>query len=506
MSESYGESPNGMRDMNEQVPSMNGKNVVDDVMLLNKLHYALPSSLAASVQRANKVSYADKTIYTAGDVEILTRINASSDFQNMDNSYATADISTTAPALVNTADGDAFLTFGSGGILNYIQRVVCEARSGTQVVYEDRSFVKNNQDMYNRNSPSYILDNAIPLLALVDNSNGQPVKNSFDGSAAAPTVVSVIGTNSNIADVSLGSWVSFAGSTPFVPANRKFVIPLGLLNGFFRCSTLFAPWLASGLRIRLTIPSTALQSVQVVKALAAPTTLGQAAVTTMSTTSPGIVITINNFQIVNDCYSMAPAIYMKCMQMAASQGLDHVYESEYFGSIANTGSSVNCDINKACARALSFMLCPVPTTTPSLFFDQGQCLFANYAQYSARVGSLTFPGPTPLNLNLSLYPALNYSGYGEFYHLAQLAYKKCGDMGSNWPSDVTYRNWSQGGYGAISQSLERSNVDLAGIPVNNSRTASSLVTFKTTNACQIFYYLNYVNVLKVFLNESVLKL
>lgn len=523
----------------EQAPlNMPGskESLVDDIAVLNSLHYSLPSSLSSMVKRANKISYGDKNPYTNTDSEMIVRINASSDYAKWQNSYLTFDIILTVPNIAAAVANNVYITLGSAGAIGLVcRRVVVETKSGTQAVYVDYASNHICQELYAKNSPAYIADVAQPALMLISAvpiatvtvanvipatgaispyiATGNPFNNTQQNTSApnAPVVALTNASYTNLNDVNLGSW-SIANPGVFTPIKRKVVLPMHWFDGFFDCSSLCPSSLCSGLRIRYNLQNMINSFVVVYSGTTAPGVDATAA-GPLATALAGVTFNINNPQIVVDSYELNPLMYRKLQEKSASQGLDYTFKTAYFQSttLSNIGS-INVELNKAVARALSVSMLLVPSQGVSPYtLDPNQTLKALLTSYNSRVGSLTFPGPSALQIQGVQTLAEIANNSSEYYHLSQMAYKKCAYDGSMWPAAVRYSDFAQGFYN-LTQPLETSSLDLSGLPINNSRSFSALLNFSVSTGGgnnvtgSIYTYLCYVSVLKVFLKESVLKL
>lgn len=503
--------------------------LVSDLLTINSLAYHLPSTLSASVQRQNKVNYADKSNgYTNTDAEMLIRINSSSDFADYKNSYLAFDMIVQAPNLVTGTipSNSLYLTFGSGGGLACFQRNVIETKNGTQAVYFDRQNFLNTQRLYLENTPSYIASVA-QAECIHCMANGNPVSlTTQDGSTAVVrimgvgpvspdlTAVPVTGQviqgsgKTNIADVCLGYWPAAAGSA-FVSITRRVVIPLWHLDGFCESQSMVPSYLLSGNRFRLSIQS--LPNIfNIVSGDDFGTfsncTIGVAGGTrVINGNMQGFSFLMSNPSIVVDTYQLSPLIYSKLTEMAARDGLDYVYKSYYYQtSNLNNSGSINVEINKAVSRALTYSTIPTPQVLSPLALDYNQTVTQQVQQYQSHVGNLYFPSPSALAV-------LNPNGLldvqrrsSEFYELTMNGVNKMHN-GSVYPSAVRMEDF-QLGFATLVQSLERGAISFNGISVNNSRSISGLFTFVQANTLYIQSYLAYCNVLKVFLKESQLKL
>ncbi len=517
---------------------MKKKDLVDDLMVLNSLAYSLPSSLSAAVSRVNKVSYADKTNYSNNDSEIVIRIVSSSDYIKMCSSYLTFDFSVTSVTDMSVAvpnNAILNLVFGAGGALSLFQRLVIESKNGTNLIYKDRFSQIATQLLYANNPAGYILDMADCARMLV-NSNGEPFSymSGYTGAQNTATISGAPATTNyprvspstagvaatagdellnNMPSVSLANAANSAVFTLTTNAAPfKVLIPLAWLDGLFDTPCLTPSNLAAGLRIRLSLQGNANAFTLVNSGIVeVPVTSG------LGANGVGTIgYSITNPQVVLDCYQLSPQIYSRLQDMSASQGLDVTFKTQWYQSTnVNNNTSINVEINKSVSRALAVYMCTTQTlgsggTTlnTNYIFDPNQTLAASVKQYSSRLGALVFPSPAALQIITA--PNNTIQGIKvnsmEFYHLFLIAMKKSLPQGSKYgPSAVRYKDFVAG-FNMLSQTLERSSIDMSGIPVNNARSFSAQLVFAVPLTTQINSYMEFVSVAKVFLKETVLKL
>jgi len=497
-----------MADYAGDEPMMNGGNMskqdklVDDIIVMNGLHFDLPTELSASVKRVNRINYADKNTYSQNDNELLIRINSSNDYVIAGNCYLAFDIAIAASATSagTTASNVAYVTMGNLGGASLFQRLIIETKNGAQAEYIDELSEYAAYNLYAENAPEYIADMAEAALLLTDN-NGYPFEPAgLSGavSEVAPTASTIISpTTTNVASVSLATGVTGAtGSYSFDIIQRRCVIPLWWLSGIFaNKNTLIPSYLLSGLRIRLALRSNLANVFTVYSELA-----GKLTAATVSS------YLLSNVYIMTDSVELSPLIYRKLTSIAAERGLDYTFRTWYY-QITNLSSttSLNVEINKAVTRALEVRHQFYPQYGSGYFNDYNMTALFNIVQYYSRLGSLNFPAQ-PLTIIGNTPGAggdvdvINRSS--EFYYQNMQDWKKTIDGCCG--SDIRFSDFKKN-YSSICQCLERANLEFCGLPVNNSRSLASLLTFNTSRSLFCRSYLGYVKVLKVFLKESVPK-
>lgn len=500
--------------------------LVDDVMVLNGLHYSLPSELSAAVKRVNRINYADKNIYTNQDNEVLHRINSSNDYHNPENCYLAFDLLLNNIVIPNALglNNNYVITLGSGGGLSLFQRNITETKSGSQAEYIDDLSVISTQMLYANNSPNYIADMAT-MAGIACQNTGYPISTQTiqgTGGVTTPTfafspvtsgravAVPAAGQDfypdTNVDLVALATVDGVAsGANAATAIQRRIVLPLKWLGGIWNNKdTLIPACLGSGLRLRLALQQ------QLSNIFTIYQVSGAVSAVSPNTWSVG-GYTLSNVYIMTDSMELSPMIFRKLTEIAGNSGLDYVYKTYYYqlgtmGTSSSSISSYNMEINRAVSRALAVHYVMQPQNQQLMFGDSNQTDVFKLIQYYSRLGSLNFPAQ-PLTIIGPTSDTDAQVRSSEFYYQTMEAVK---NTCSGQHSCALRFNDFQQGFALISQLLERSSLEYSGLPVNNSRSLASLFTFNTSGGGvgvkdYLRAYLEYVKVLKCFLKEAVPK-
>lgn len=335
--------------------------------------------------------------------------------------------------------GEVFANFGSGSAMNLIRTVVIKSRSGTELDRRDRANLFSRTDSRYKYNDQY-LDGA----------------GSVQGFAAF-------------------------GDTSVVRAlsSSRFCIPLGMLSGLFDPlkGQPLPPQLASGLQIELTFErfETAL-----IEVAGSPTALTG--------------YDISDIRFVVDSLDMTDDTQKVINMESASNGLEYAYERVHTAvSQVPTGQlNNNIQIQKAVSQACMAVTMVVDTSQLiNKDADSMRSRVYDTTSFQYRLGSLYFPSQVISD------PTLDGA---EAFVIAQQTYDKLKHRHAENSIDVgEFKN----SLSTASVSLEKdTNLNMSGLPVNNSRLLELNINFDAVSAPrEIITFLTYCSVARSFIDN-----
>lgn len=295
-------------------------------LMVNNLIYQQPKALSLAVNRTLKKQYFQKSTYSPLETAVCDW-NSGSDYVSIDDSYLLLDIT--------SVGGDAH--FGSGSILNCIERIVITSRSGTELDRLERANIINKQMMRFGHSQDWIL------------TSGSKMGLGTNGLASDGTVLT-------------------AG------VSRRHIIPLKYLCGFFRPvnDQMIPPSLAAGMRIEITFADYR-------------NALYQKSATVTN-------YTVDKIEFSLDCVTLADDTQKSLNEEASKSGLEYTFPRFYTSSSTVLSTAVNLQIRKAVSMAKSvhtFLL--TQSNLTDVTADSQASAALDFESWGYRLGGLHFP-------------------------------------------------------------------------------------------------------------------
>ena len=257
--------------------------------------------------------------------------------------------------------------------------------------------------------------------------------------------------------------------TAVTAVTHQFALPLSMLEGVFAADQLCPSYLASGMRIELRLDSDISKLFTGVKVGA-----------------PDMQYKIIKAEVVLDTYLLNDAAMIELKKVSASNGLEYVYTQIFRqkDTVTNDQVAVEKTITKSVSRALTAWALRKNSTRDlgtDYFVTSGELLYQQW-----RLGS-------------QYYPHQKIDTKLDHYMNALYAFRTMYQAGS-----ISKRQFEEK-YNIMVSSFERSNLlRYSGAPINNSRVLSLSAEYTgTLDATDIFMFLEYVTVAKVFLNNVV---
>lgn len=273
---------------------------------------------------------------------------------------------------------------------------------------------------------------------------------------------------------SFGQVIGFGQSvnTMSVASNYNFCIPLNLISGLCNQRKLLPSHLAGGLRFEIQL-----------------STVGEALYS--SATAP-TGYTLTNVSMMLDCYNLADSIQKKLTQRAASDGLEVYFETRDRTKYSFTASKANVVVRKAVSRCLSAFAKTRITanttlvTADSVGSENGSLI--NYMQW--RLGSIYFPNQ-PITSSEELYFYAQYA-FDKIKHCHKASSVSLTDFKNNEALACV--------------TCERSSVlGLSGLPLNASRELQLEIKYSTEVARDVDIWMSYLKLVRVYINNAVVK-
>jgi hypothetical protein len=441
-----------MGEENNMQAEMAKQGIID----INDLNYSLKPDLSVTTSRTTTTQFFQNQSYAENSTMVCI-LNTGSSFIYGPNSTLVLDVKITndggSPGVIN---GVKLLAPGSAASL--IQRITIMTRSG--VVLE-------------RIDGSHVLS---AIKANFEHSN------DWFGS-----VGQLMGMNSG--EYKYGTGSTAVARVLTVGEKYRFEIPMSLLSGLFQYENLLPSALMSGLRIELTL-NPGSQCL-----MAADTTL---------LTNYGYQVFTP--RIMCDSYMLTDSITRSLNESAAASGLEIVFKT-YFTTVGSRSNSnvINVESRRACSRAMSAFYIELATRTSVLATNPLNTDVISSTtgptQSQWRAGSLYFP-----NSAISGTPE---QVSAENYQMALQTFNKYASPINPRITFQLFRGLTdstglQDAMNIMSTTFERStSVDLAGIPLSNSRVLALNATFQdsATTAKTSYLFLEYITLARVFISN-----
>ena len=403
------------------------------IMGHNGLLYQMPQKLSTTVNRTFDRQYAQRSQYNEGQT-IVFDLNTGTSYMDPANAMLTFNL-----AIAFTA-GTGDVSFGSGA-------------GACSVIEEIRIISKNGAELDR-------IQNANILAKIMSDWTYDPVGLNYLQMAGK----------------------DFTYQDPVV--DRKWVIPLRLLSGFFRPTVkdmLIPAGLASGLRIEITLARAA----RVLHRVAG--------------TGTGLSFSVQDPEILCMLHDLNDPTQAVLMAESASNGLEYTFPS-YFATTLNTEqTSINEQVKKAvsqCTRVFSTAFNVSGANSVTLENRDGfETITADdLGSYQYRVGS-------------SYYPKNSISNSVEAWYVTSATFGK--NKSTDMPCSVNLEGYSVGNkflIGAPLQTHDRFN--LSGLPINNSSVLELRLGLNNGAGLtrQLVVFMEYVSVSRTFINKTSIKI
>lgn len=411
---------------------------------INNLNYSLKPDLSVTTSRTTTTQFFQNQSYAENSTMVCI-LNTGSSFIYGPNSTLVLDVlPTNAGGTAGTINGVKLTNPGSAASL--IQRITIMTRSGVVLERIDGSHVLSAIKSYYEHTNEW--QTGVGSLMGMDSGNF------------------AIGT---------------AADTLAVGTTYRFEIPMSILSGLFQYENLLPSALMSGLRIELTLNPGS-----------------QCLIAADGTAGTNYGYQIFTPRIMCDSYMLTDSITRSLNESAASSGLEIVFKT-YFttvGSRSNT-NVINVESRRACSRAMSaFYMELTPRTTANNqvnpLVTEAVSASTGPVQTQWRAGSLYFPN-SAISGTSAQVSAENY----------QMALQTFNRYASPFNPRVTFKQFRDGAY-IMSTTFERSTaLDLAGIPLSNSRVLALNATFadSATTAKTSYLFLEYITLARVFISN-----
>ncbi|MEK9694894.1 MAG: hypothetical protein VW270_03960 [Candidatus Poseidoniales archaeon] len=537
-----------------------GVSEIQSLLDWNNLVYTMPATNSVVSARNLKTYRSDQLTYEAGDM-MEFRLQSGSQYIDFKNSWIRLEM-----AIWNNAANTSQLsnvTWGSGSAFNLIRDLVVSSRSGTELQrIEDFNVYRSFCDTMKKDHEWFqTVGASIGYTPRVDvqtettedlftdigftRNNAQPNKATFaeqkntvvfdaNGGPALPTVLPFVpgdiirfettgnlgvgtlkaielkvvsvndaastlqvdqvgGTGNSGADVDIvftldnngvatrirkkpvGGYIFDQavgnGGNEVRNVTHQFALPLSMLEGVFAADQLCPSYLASGMRIELRLDSD-------IKKLFTGVAAG----------APEMKYRIIKAEIVLDTFLLNDAAMIELKKVSASNGLEFVYTQIFRQKDTVTKDQVTVEktITKSVSRALTAWAVRMNNTRD---FDTDYFISSGELKYQQwRLGSQYYPHQK-IDTKLDNYMNALYA-FRTLYKAGSISKKQFEEK-----------------YNILVSSFERSNLlRYSGAPINNSRVLSLSAEYvgpANLDATDVFMFLEYVTVAKVFLNNVV---
>ena len=333
--------------------------------------------------------------------------------------------------------GGGSVNFGAGSAINLLNSITVTSRSGTELDRIERLNLWAAKEIRNSYSHDWIT------------KYGSMMGLGETGDSASDPAVVTFGTKT------------------------RFVIPLNLISGFFHPTSdqLIPPMLASGLRIEFKLEDHRIAFTE----------------KTVGVTG----YEISDISIQTDCVDLSDDSQKTLNMEAASSGLEYTYpRTETFIQPITTANG-DIQLRKAVSQALT-VAASIQDMTPGVSTDYMASEFWNVTKWQYRLGSLYFPNQ----------PISDAKDGVESFFVSQETYDKCKQYNFHCDNAVSLDDFVSGGYGLMTASLEKDqDLNLSGLPINNSRQLNLNYELDSVVGTHVFGYLKYMSVAKAFIDN-----
>lgn len=503
-----------------------GASEIQELLDWNNLVYTMPVTNSVVSARNLKTFRSDQLTYTPGNM-MEFRLQTGSQYVDFKNSWIRLEME-----IKNTdgtpANANYGIDWGSGSAFNLIRDMVVSSRSGTELQrIEDfniyRAFsdtMKKPHDwfqtvgasigykprLWDSHTSTYTEYNLFDYpefkVGLKVTAAGNDITFSADTGQIPPYLpfietdfIRFDGVDYNVTEVksatvlTLGeayvgdpnpTTISFLRTTetpagPIVPSlyggekrTVSFALPMSMLEGVFAADQLCPSYLSAGMRIELRLES------DIAKCFSA------------FNTNP-LTYTINKAEIVLDTFLLNDASMIELKKVSASNGLEYVYKSIFRQKDSlGDGIVVEKTITKSVSRALTAWA--IRKNATAVLNTDHYITTATLGTQQWRLGSQYYPHQKIDN---------SLDNYMNALYIFDTLYK---------PGSITLKQFADK-YSYLAASFERSNLlRYSGAPINNSRVLSlsaDYTAIPNNGASDLFMFLEYVTVAKVFLNNVV---
>ncbi len=269
-------------------------------------------------------------------------------------------------------------------------------------------------------------------------------------------------------------WAS--ASTALVTATaRTFCIPLVRLAPFFqptRRGMKYPCQLISGLHIEIIWESAAMALVE-------------KTATVSSYALTNIAIMLDSMTLTDDTQR---AINVESARNGLELTVPQVFVAQ---DTITAGTIYNAQLRKAVTQANRVILVPFVQTAASVSVDNFATVAASISSFQFRLGSLYFPKQAVTNLP-------------ECYMQTLMSFDKL--RNELEPTAVSYNKYILNQF-SLCASLEKDqSLQVSALPINNSRVLESLITFGSSTTATIMVFLEYVSVIRTFIDNASLSI
>lgn len=504
---------------------------ITDLLNWNNLTYKMPVTNSVISARNLKRYPADRQQYSWGPTgtgaagPIFFHIQSGEQYVDWAKSFLEFEIE--ADVLVTDEKGDGqdlslmnqqiMLTFGTGSALNFIDEVIVSTRSGTEIHrIEQFARWRAMTDRLTRSAHWFAtVGKAMGYSADMDFWKAQqddPVLPSMTNTVA--NAVYAIGDITPFADDTkingvqlLDGKYSTAGTTTTM--KRKFVVPLSQLGGPFATGQLSPAVLSGGLVIELRLGKF-LEQFQGVKASQGPDASdrwGDVENAFLAVAGNGCLM--KDIFIHLDTHLLNDSSMRALAQTATKGGLDIVYEGVFHQQVSSTSTQLNATCTKAVSRALRVMGGYYSPNTANLSNDPVAMTPAYSGDPGAGTSALGQGPGTGLKsfqwrLGSQYYPHVQLDSLETMYANLLYSLEYIDDESKETTLRLSgFRNY----YPVHAATFERSSLlKYSGSAINNSRTLSLKSTRDTSDALEFHFWMEYLTVAKVFLNNCIVSI
>lgn len=423
---------------------------ITSLISINQLDYTYPANLSVVTQRSNIRIPSDLGSYSKNGTirfDIQTGVN----FIDFRNSVLNLP--------VVSSGHNAFL--GSGSAMNFIRSITVMSRSGVEL---------SRIDGLNLLSAKLLPFNSYQYLATIGAAAGYSLTVDYTTTTSANP--------------------GFIGTA----ASRIFVVPMAWLSGFFDSPKLCPSVLASGLQIQIQLEDVATALVGAD---------GTHVPTDYTITRPSLDL---------DCFMLNDAVLREINVTSAKSGLEYTYADWATQtndlSVTDTANiDVRCSVSRALgafavSRAAAKYTGDAVGYSDSFISEESALGVFPVDQFQWRLGSSFFPYQIATNSGNTDTGCLDF-----YVRMMQDVGRFINPQTEAVVTPVSFKGAASRCDWIITANLERSSIiQLAGVPINSSRTLNLYLKFHAGATRRVDTFLRYIKCAKAYLNQVIVRM
>jgi len=444
-------TPNESSSTSELKSVKASKSTIDSLLTLNSMTYKLPREMGVSNRRTIIANGSHRSSYSETD-RILLHLNSGSRYLYGKNCWLSFNLKTQDPAGAISTDVNPFGSDRGGSVTDIIRDITITSASGTVISKTQGVNVLARQLQRWTCDRDYSKRIGEAWGQVDYDANALNIDHAFGGTQHVLTTGTVAG-------------------------GQRFCIPMSLLSPVFAQEKMIPNFLASGMRIEITLES------------------NDRAYNSDSGDDNRMLV--EDVEIYLDTFELADPIQKALLRQASGKGLDFWFTEadRTTASIPDTTNKFNVLVRKSASRVLSAIGVTQQTDHANDKDEDSIGTRAwNYSSYKFSLGANQYPQAGTKATQVNNYMNAHYS-------VDQLAH--C----CSQPNGVSLNDFATKGYGIVGANLELSAiVQNDGEPTGVGRTLQFEGDITTlTGGNTLHLYIFFLKLCKIHINNVVVK-